>query len=152
MATTDEIRHRVEEADTARSARRSAAAQQVGELARRHAAIAAQLEDVERQLGDALAEVQDVIDIDELARFTDVNAADLTQWLTTRKTIRTKRKKPAQNGHTTASRGPSSNRTSSERASPDRTPSPQRGLASTASGEHPQSTAEAPVRVDTAVK
>lgn len=95
MATTDEIQRRVEQADTARSAKRSAAAQQVGELAQRRTAIAEQLNDIERQLGDLLADAQEVMDIHELARFTDVPAADLTRWLTARKPVRTKRKKPA---------------------------------------------------------
>lgn len=95
MATTDEIRRRVEEADIARSTQRSAAAQQVGELAQHRAAIAEQLEDIERQLGDVLAAASEVMEIDELARFTDLPAADLTRWLEARKTIRTKRRKPA---------------------------------------------------------
>lgn len=55
MATTEEIQRRVEQTDTARSAKRSAAAQQVGELAARRAAIAEQLADIERALGDVLA-------------------------------------------------------------------------------------------------
>lgn len=95
MTTTDEIQRRVEQADTARSAKRSAAAQQVGELAARRTAIAEQLGKVEGQLGDVLAAASDVIDIDELARFTEVPAADLTRWLTARKLNRTKRKRPA---------------------------------------------------------
>jgi hypothetical protein len=95
MATIDEIQRRVEQADIARSAKRSAAAQQVGELAQCRAAVAEQLEDIERQLGEVLAAASDVIEIDELARFTDVAAADLTRWLTARKPPRTKRKKPA---------------------------------------------------------
>jgi hypothetical protein len=94
MPTPDEIDRRVEEADTARHAKRSAAAQQIGELAQRRAIIAEQLDDVERELGDVLAVSRDVMDIDELARFTDVPAADLTRWLTARKATRTKRKKP----------------------------------------------------------
>jgi hypothetical protein len=95
MATAEEIERRVEQADTARSAKRSAAAQQVGALARRRAAIAEQLADIEEQLGDVLAAVGDVMDIDELATFTDVPAADLTRWLTARKPNRGKRKRPA---------------------------------------------------------
>jgi hypothetical protein len=98
MATSAEIRRRVEEADIARSATRSAAAQHIGELAGRHATIADELADIERQLGDALAQAQNVIDIPELARFTEVNAADLTRWLTNRKPTRATRKKPAQRG------------------------------------------------------
>ena len=93
MATTEEIRQRVEQADTVRSARRSAAAQQVGELARHRATLAEKLADIERQLGDALAAASDVIDIDELARFTDVSASELTHWLSSRKTTRTRRKR-----------------------------------------------------------
>ena len=98
MATTEEIQRRVEQADTARSAQRSTAAQQIGELAARRAAIAEQLADIERELGDVLTAAQDVIDIDELARFTDVPAPDLTGWLTARTTTRTKRKRPTGGG------------------------------------------------------
>jgi len=95
MATPEEIRQRVEQADIARSARRAAAAQQIGELVQSRAAIVEQLEDVERELGDVIADAQDVIGVEELAEFTDVKAADLTQWLAGRKTTRAKRKKPA---------------------------------------------------------
>jgi hypothetical protein len=95
MATAEEIEHRVEQADTARSAKRAAAAQQVGALAQRRADIAEQLADIEGQLGDVLAAAVEVMSIDELATFTDVPAADLTRWHTTRKPNRTKRKRPA---------------------------------------------------------
>lgn len=114
MATTDEIQRRVEQADAARSAKRSAAAQQVGELAQRRTAIAEKLDDIERQLGDVLADAQEVMDIDELARFTDVPAADLTRWLTARKPARTKRRKPAGGAsgeESDTKRGPSAART-----------------------------------------
>jgi hypothetical protein len=94
MATTDEIRHRIEEADTARSAKRAAAAQQVGELAQRRTALAEQLAEIERELGDVLAATSDVIGVNELSRFTDVPAADLTRWLDGRRTTRVKRRKP----------------------------------------------------------
>lgn len=113
MATTDEIRRRVEEADTARSARRAAAAQHVGELTQRRAAIAEQLADIERQLGDVLATAQEVIDVDELARFTDVPAAELRQCLSARKSARTKRKRAgdgAPSAHTVVSREPAAAR------------------------------------------
>ncbi|MTD57132.1 hypothetical protein [Amycolatopsis pithecellobii] len=98
MATTREIERRIAEADAARSAQRSAAAQRIGELAQRRAAVAEQLRDIERELGEALAEASDVIGIDELARFTDVPAADLTQWLGSRKSSRPTRKKPKPTG------------------------------------------------------
>jgi len=111
MTTTDEIQRRVQQADTARSAKRSAAAQQVGELARRRSTIAEQLDEVERELGDVLAAATDVIDIGELARFTDVPAADLTRWLTARKTTRTKRPRPAGAADTGTNRDPSAART-----------------------------------------
>ena len=94
MATTEEeIERRVDEADTVRRARRSAAATRVGKLAARRAEIAEQLSEIERELGDVLVESSDVIEIGELAKFTDVPAGDLTRWLTDRKTIRTRRKK-----------------------------------------------------------
>ncbi len=82
MVNSEEIQRRVQQEDAARSAKRSAAAQQVGELAHRRTAVAEQLADIERQLGITLAAAQDVMAIDELAQFTDVPAADLTRWLT----------------------------------------------------------------------
>jgi hypothetical protein len=113
MATPDEIERRIAEIDADRTARRSAAAKQVGELAQRRAALAEQLDDLERELGDVLAAASDVLDITELARFTDVPAADLTRWLEARKTTRTKRKKtiPGAPTKSDASRGPSTART-----------------------------------------
>lgn len=98
MATTDEIERRVQQADAARSARRAAAARQVGELAGRRAVLAEQLDDIERELGDVLAATRDVMDVDELADFTDLPAADLTRWLTartSRKSTRSTHKRPA---------------------------------------------------------
>ncbi len=82
MITTDEIERRVEKADAEKSARRTAAAREVGELAHRRAALAEELAEVERKLGEVLAAAADVIGIDELTEFTDVPAADLTRWLT----------------------------------------------------------------------
>jgi hypothetical protein len=148
MATTEEIQRRVEEADAARSAKRSDAAQQVGELVQRRAAIAEQLEDIERQLGDVLAAAREVMDIDELARFTDVPAADLTRWFEARKTARTKRKKPA-GGATGAkrdtSRGPSTARTPTE--TPARTPASDRASTRPEPAAPRHGTANGPARV-----
>ncbi|EWC64539.1 hypothetical protein UO65_0146 [Actinokineospora spheciospongiae] len=93
MATPEEIRRRVENTDTARSARRAAAAQRVGDLAARRTVIVEQLRDVERELGDVLTEAQDVIGVEELAKFTDLNVEDLTGWLAARKSTRSKRGK-----------------------------------------------------------
>jgi len=107
MPTPEEIERRVAENDAPRSARRSAAAKQIGELAQRRAVIAEQLADIERELGDVLAAASDVIDVTELARFTDVPAADLTRWLDGRKPTRTKRRKPAAGAPSPTSRGPS---------------------------------------------
>ena len=114
MATADEIERRVEQADTARHAKRSVAAQQVGALAQRRAAIAKQLADIEDQLGNVLAAVSDVMNLDEMATFTDVPAADLTRWLTARKPTRTKRKRPAAGAQSDTHR-PSAARTSTAR-------------------------------------
>ncbi|SFO88667.1 hypothetical protein [Amycolatopsis rubida] len=98
MATSEEIELRVESEDSARSAKRSVAAKRIGELAERRAAIAGELDDVERELGEVLVDSSAVIEIGELARFTDVDAADLTRWrenqLKSQKTGRAKRKKP----------------------------------------------------------
>ncbi|MFD2415367.1 hypothetical protein [Amycolatopsis pigmentata] len=129
MATFDEIRHRIEEADTARSARRSAAATQIGELAQRRANIVEQLEDIERQLGEVLAAARDVIDIAELSRFTDVPAADLIRWLdarTSHKTSRIKRKRPAADA-------PARKKTTSADASRVRRPAPSQAATAGAS-------------------
>lgn len=117
MATAEEIRRRVEDTDTARSAKRSAAAEQIGELAARRATIAEQLDDIERQLGDVLAAARDVMDIDELARFTDVPAADLTRWLAARKPTRAKRKRPTTGTPSADSREPSAARPPAAQAS-----------------------------------
>jgi hypothetical protein len=112
IATAEEIDRRVEAADTARRLKRSAAAKQVGELAKTRTELAAQLDEVERQLGEVLADASDVLDIDELARFTNISAADLTGWLTTRKPNRTnKKKKPAVTAPSTTVRGPSAAKT-----------------------------------------
>jgi hypothetical protein len=137
MATAEEIERRVEQADTARSAKRAAAAQQVGALAQRRAAIAEQLADIEEQLGGVLAAVSDVMDIDELATFTDVPAADLTRWLTARKPNRTKRKRPAASAESDTNRGPSTAKTPTARPTSTRAePAPTR-----------TDSAETPVRV-----
>lgn len=102
MVTPAEITRRVEEHDTPRTTKRSIAAKQVGELARQRAEIAEHLEDVERRLGEILIDAEDVIGIDELARFTDVSAADLTRWLaaarSTRKATTKRRRQPARTG------------------------------------------------------
>lgn len=120
MATPEEIRRRVQETDTARSARRAAAAQQVGQLSQRRAEIVARLAEVERELGDVVADAQDVIDVDELATFTDLAPSDLTGWLACRKPLRGKRKKPTTTsgaeGDVRLSSGP---RTSTRERTPD---------------------------------
>ena len=109
IATAEEIDRRVEAADTARRAKRSAAAKEVGELAQRRTVLAEQLAEVERQLGEVLADASDVLEIDELARFTNIPAADLTAWLTARKPPRSIKKRRAVS---TSSGGPSVAKTS----------------------------------------
>ncbi|MFC3898006.1 hypothetical protein ACFOWZ_41620 [Lentzea rhizosphaerae] len=93
MTTIDDIARRVEEADSARSARRTKAAQLVGELAHERVAVVQRLADIDQQIGDAIAENGDVIAVDELARFTGVSAADLAQILDSRKQSRGRRRK-----------------------------------------------------------
>lgn len=122
MPTPDEIQRRIEENDTARSAKRAAVAKRVGELAQHRAATAEQLADIERELGDVLVDAQDVIGVDELAKFTDIAATDLTQWLTARTTRKTTRSKPKRR-----SSGPSSTNS----GAPSQTPTP--GPATTSS-------------------
>src|SRR5690242_19010166 len=102
MTTIDDIARRVEEADSARSARRTKAAQLVGELAHERVAVVQRLADIDQQIGDAIVENGDVIEADELARFTGVSVGDLAQVLDSRKHLRGRRKKrtssPGQRG------------------------------------------------------
>jgi hypothetical protein len=111
MATPEEIERRVEQLDIPRSAKRAAAAKKVNELAQRRTDLAEQLGEIERQLGQILAEASDVMDIDELARFTDIPVPDLTGWLTARKPVRTKRNKPVDGARSGTSRGSAAVRT-----------------------------------------
>lgn len=136
MATPEEIRQRVEQVDTVRSARRAAAAQQVGELAQRRAAILDQLEAVERELGDVLAEAQDVIGVDELAEFTDLKPADLTAWLAGRKPGRGKRRKTTSTSNARGDAGGSPGPTTS--ATPGQALAPREGLATAESQDAPE--------------
>lgn len=94
MATTDEIRRRVELADAERSNRRLATAQLVGELAHRRTALAAELHDVDVKLGDLITEAGDVMSLPELASFTDVPVDELTKWTATSKPKRGRRRRP----------------------------------------------------------
>ncbi|MFC0107929.1 hypothetical protein [Kibdelosporangium aridum] len=110
MATSEEIERRIEEADAAISAKRVAAAKRVSQLAHRRAVLAEQLADVERELGDELAQASDVMNTKEMARFTDVPVADLDQWLNSQKSARPRRKKPA----SAAAKTPVSRSTSTE--------------------------------------
>lgn len=93
MATTDDIARRVEEADSARSARRTKGAQLVGGLTHERTAVVQRLADIDQQIGDAIVDYSDVITIDELATFTDTAPADLTQILDARKPSRGRRKR-----------------------------------------------------------
>jgi hypothetical protein len=122
MATPEEIERRVQESDAARNAKRSATAKRVGELAQRRATIADQLGDVERELGDLLATAQDVIDVDELAQFTDIPVADLTHWLTATTNRKTTRAKPKRRVSEVSS--------TRKRRSPATTPTAGRGAPS----------------------
>ncbi|HEY2100107.1 MAG TPA: hypothetical protein VGH72_26830 [Pseudonocardia sp.] len=80
VTSEEEITHRLEERDVARSMRRAQAATTVGGLARQHAELAGQLAGLERELGEILRKASDVIDVPELAQVTDIPAADLTRW------------------------------------------------------------------------
>ncbi|MEC3974325.1 hypothetical protein [Amycolatopsis sp. H20-H5] len=95
MTSAEEIERRIEQADSAQTVRRADAAKRVSELARQQAAVAQQLNDIETELGEVLADASEVIGVDELARFTDVPAADLARWRDGRKSARTKRKRTA---------------------------------------------------------
>ena len=107
IATAQEIRRRVDEADTVRRERRAAAAQQVGELARQRAILASKVEDLDRQLAEVIAGSRDVMDIDELSRFTSIRPAELTGWLNASKPARTKKKPLTTGKHDDPSREPS---------------------------------------------
>lgn len=107
IATVQEIKRRVDEADSARQERRAVAAQRVGELARQRAIYAGKVEEFERQLAEVIAGSRDVMQIDELSGFTGIRAAVLTGWLNASKPARTKKKPlPAAGTHTDADREP----------------------------------------------
>ncbi|MEU0511606.1 MULTISPECIES: hypothetical protein [Amycolatopsis] len=80
VTSEDEITRRLRETDSARSVRRAHAATTVGQLARRHAELAGQLAELERELGDTLTAAGDVIDVAELSQVTDIPVADLARW------------------------------------------------------------------------
>ncbi|WP_309114713.1 hypothetical protein [Saccharothrix sp.] len=127
MATPEEIRRRVETADTARSTRRADTAQKIAELAQQRAQIVQQLGEVDRALAAVLAEAQDVMDIDELAEFTDLKPADLNQWLGRRRSGRGKRTKTA------SERGDARRPSSGARSPiPEQSPTRHDGRSSTA--------------------
>ncbi|GAA3588296.1 hypothetical protein GCM10022222_86070 [Amycolatopsis ultiminotia] len=94
VALNDEIDRRVTENDIPLTERRSAAAKQVAELARRRVAIAADLHDVDEELARTLTASAKIMEIAELARFTDVSAADLSRWLDAGQPKPGRRKKP----------------------------------------------------------
>ncbi|SER08182.1 hypothetical protein SAMN05216188_107326 [Lentzea xinjiangensis] len=93
MATTDEIRRRVELADAERSNRRLATAQLVGELAHRRTVLATELSEVDVKLGELITEAEDVMSLPELASFTDVPVDELTKWTTASKPKRGRKRR-----------------------------------------------------------
>lgn len=124
IATAQEIRRRVEEADTARRERRAAAAQQVGELARQRAIHASKVEEFDRRLAEVIAGSRDVMEIDELSRFTSIQPDVLTGWLNASKPARTKKKKPSTTAgtrnHASRELAAASTTTNGQAASPPR--------------------------------
>lgn len=98
MATSNEIRHRIEQIDAATSTRRVTAAQRVSELADRRRTLATELEEIDTELGEVITEHADVISVPELAAVTDIPASELTNWLSSRKPSRAKRKRPTSAG------------------------------------------------------
>lgn len=108
VTSEDEITRRLQERDSARSARREKAATTVGELARRHAELAGQLADLERELGEVLTAAGEDIDVPELAQVTDVPAADLTHWRdqAAKPARGGKRSRPSAKKNTTPARAP----------------------------------------------
>ncbi len=117
MATTDEIRRRVELADAERSNRRLATAQLVGELAHRRTVLAAELNEIDVKLGELIIEAEDVMSLPELASFTDVPAEELTKWSTASKPKRGRKRRastrPPKHGTSSDQRNPGVHETSS---------------------------------------
>lgn len=93
MPTAEEVAKRVADSDNARSVKRASAAKEVAELVVLRALAAEELARVEDKLGDALAAAQEVLTVDELARFTDVPAKVLARCLAARKPARGRRKR-----------------------------------------------------------
>lgn len=82
MATADEIRQRVEQADHDRmAARQNAAADVAGKLDHRQQ-LRAQLEQAERDLAQSVSTAEQVMTWKELASFLDVKPTDVEQWAT----------------------------------------------------------------------
>lgn len=98
MATSNEIRQRIEQIDATTSTRRVTAAQRVSELAERRRTLATELEEIDTELGEVITEHADVISVPELAAVTDIPASELTTWLSSRKPSRAKRKRPTSTG------------------------------------------------------
>lgn len=116
MATTDEIRRRVELADAERSNRRLATAQLVGELAHRRTVLASELSDVDVKLGELITEAEDVMSLPELASFTDVPVDELTKWTAASKPKRGRKRRastrPPKPGTSSDQRNPGVHETS----------------------------------------
>jgi hypothetical protein len=70
MATSNEIRQRIEQIDASTSTRRVTAAQRVSELADRRKTLATELEEIDTELGEVITEHADVISVHELAEVT----------------------------------------------------------------------------------
>ncbi|USX56426.1 hypothetical protein [Lentzea sp. HUAS12] len=115
IPTAQEIQRRVEEADTTRQQLRAAAAQQVGELAAERAIHAGKLQELERRLGDVIAGSGEVMEIDELSRFTNIPPLELRAWLATSKPARTRRRTTTTGTQRDTSReGPSTGTTAAQ--------------------------------------
>ncbi|WP_394620141.1 hypothetical protein JNUCC0626_13850 [Lentzea sp. JNUCC 0626] len=93
MATTEEIRLRVIEADKALSLKRAGIAERIGDLAQRHSALAAELLDTKSEMSRALAEAENIISLKDLAKFTDVPIDVLTSLAAPVKTRRPRRRR-----------------------------------------------------------
>lgn len=82
MATADEIRQRVEQADRDRMAARQDAAADVAGKRDQRQALREQLEQAERDLAQSVAAAEQVMNRRELAGFLDVKQSDVEQWAT----------------------------------------------------------------------
>lgn len=120
MATAEQIKQRVEQADRRRIDTRADAAAAVAGIAQEHTAIAEGLRTTETVLGEAIGAALGVMSAAELAAFTDLSAADIHAWSTPSKS-RSGRRRPQKRA--TANTAPQA--TAAERSTSEAESDPQ---------------------------